>query len=50
LRFDAKTLSDAEQLADRWHLMENSSWVFLDVVGKLMRPIRQAVGSNVVDP
>lgn len=46
----AKALPDAEQIADRWHLMENSSRAFLDAVGKSMRQIRQAVGSNVVDP
>lgn len=46
----AKALPDAGQVADRWHLMENSSRAFLDAVGKSMRQIRQAVGSNVVDP
>ncbi len=46
----AKALPDAEQVADRWHLMENSSRAFLDAVGKSMRQTRQAVGSNVVDP
>ncbi len=46
----AKALPDAEQVADRWHLMENSSRAFLDAVGKSMRQIMQAVGSNVVDP
>jgi transposase len=46
----AKALPDAEQVADRWHLMENSSRAFLDAVGKSMRQIRQTVGSNVVDP
>jgi transposase len=46
----AKALPDAEQVADRWHLMENSSRAFLDAVGKSMRQIRQAVGSNVIDP
>ena len=46
----AKALPDAAQVADRWHLMENSSRAFLDAVGKSMRQIRQAVGSNVVDP
>ena len=46
----AKALPDAMQVADRWHLMENSSRAFLDAVGKSMRQIRQAVGSNVVDP
>lgn len=30
--------------------MENSSRAFLDAIGKSMRQIRQAVGSNVVDP
>ena len=30
--------------------MENSSRAFLDAVGKCMRQIRQAVGSNVIDP
>lgn len=46
----AKALPDADQVADRWHLMENSSRAFLDAVGKSMRQVRQAVGSNVVDP
>lgn len=46
----AKALPDADQVADRWHLMENSSRAFLDAVGKSMRQIRQAVGSNVIDP
>jgi len=43
-------LPDAAPIADRWHLMENSSRAFLDAVRKSMRHIRQAVGSNVVDP
>ncbi len=46
----AKALPDADQVADRWHLMENSSRAFLDAIGKSMRQIRQAVGSKVVDP
>jgi hypothetical protein len=46
----AQALPNARQVADRWHLMENSSRAFLDAVGKSMRQIRQAVGSNVVDP
>jgi transposase len=46
----AKALPDAEQVADRWHLMENSSRAFPAAVGKSMRQIRHAVGSNVVDP
>lgn len=46
----AKALPDADHVADRWHLMESSSRALLDAVGKSMRQIRQAVGSNVVDP
>jgi len=46
----ARGLPDAEQVADRWHLMENSSRAFLDAVSKSMQRIRQAVGSKVVDP
>ena len=45
----AKALPDADQVADRWHLMENSSRAFLDAVCKSMCQIRLAVGSNVVD-
>lgn len=37
-------------MADRWHLMENSSCAFLDAVGKSIRQIRQAVGSDVIGP
>jgi hypothetical protein len=40
----------ADQLADRWHLLENSSRAFLDAVGKSMRQIRRAIGSTVVNP
>tara|TARA_R110002051_G_scaffold280461_1_gene342062 strand:+ start:2343 stop:3899 length:1557 start_codon:yes stop_codon:yes gene_type:complete len=46
----ARALPNAAQVADRWHLMENSSRAFLDAVGKSMRQIRQAVGSKIVDP
>lgn len=46
----ARGLPNAEQVADRWHLMENSSRAFLDAVGKSMRQIRHVVGSNIVDP
>lgn len=35
----AKALPHAEQVADRWHLMENSSRAFLDAVAKSMRQI-----------
>jgi transposase len=40
----------AVQVADRWHLMENASAAFLEVVRRSMRPIRQALGSDVIDP
>ncbi len=40
----------AVQVADRWHLMENASAAFLEAVRRSMRPIRQALGSTVVDP
>ncbi|WP_162916992.1 transposase [Cohaesibacter haloalkalitolerans] len=46
----AKALPNTDQVADRWHLMENSSRAFLDAIGKFMRQIRQAVGSKVVNP
>jgi len=46
----AKAPPDTDRVADRWHLMESSNRAFLDAVGKSMRQIRQAVGSNVIDP
>ena len=46
----AKALPDADQVADRWHLLEISSRAFLDAVCQSMCQIRQAVGSNVVSP
>ena len=36
----AQALPHAEQVADRWHLMENASHAFLDAVRKSMRQIR----------
>jgi transposase len=45
-----KALPDAEQVADRWHLMENASRAFLDAVQKSMRAIRSIIGSSIVDP
>jgi transposase len=38
------------QVADRWHLMENASAAFLDVVRRLMTTIRRATGTAVIDP
>ena len=46
----AKALPQADQVADRWHLMENASRAFLDAVSKSMRQIRKAVGSAIIDP
>jgi transposase len=40
---------DALQVADRWHLMENASAAFLDVMRRMMTAIRRAVGTTVVD-
>jgi transposase len=34
----------AAQIADRWHLFENASASFLDVVRQNMRTIRKAAG------
>lgn len=38
------------QVADRWHLMENASAAFLDVVRKSMRAIRTAIGATTINP
>ena len=46
----AKALPHADQVADRWHLMENASRAFLDAVSKSMRHIRKTVGSTIIDP
>lgn len=40
----------AVQVADRWHLMENASAVFLDAVRRSMRQVRQLLGSAAIDP
>ena len=40
----------AVQVADRWHLMENASAAFLEAVRRSMRPIREALGTTVIDP
>lgn len=41
---------DVVQVADRWHLMENASQAFLDVVRRSMTPIRRALGAGTVNP
>ena len=46
----ARALPHAEQVADRWHLMENASHAFLDAVRKSMRQVRVAVGTATVNP
>ena len=46
----ARALPDAEQVADRWHLMENASCAFLDSVRGSMRQIRAAIGATVINP
>lgn len=46
----ARALPHAIQVADRWHLMENASSAFLDVVRKSMRPIRAAIGATTINP
>ncbi len=49
-RAATRTAPQAVQVADRWHLMENASAAFLEAVRRSMRPIRQALGSAVIDP
>jgi transposase len=49
-RAAARAAPQAVQVADRWHLMENASAAFLEAVRRSMRPIRQALGSAVIDP
>lgn len=46
----SKALPAAEQVADRWHLMENASRAFLDAVHKSMRQIRSIIGATVINP
>ena len=49
-RAATRAAPQAEQVADRWHLMENASAALLEVVRRSMRPIRQVLGSAVIDP
>lgn len=46
----ARALPHADQVADRWHLMENASHAFLDAVRKSMRQVRMAIGTATVNP
>jgi transposase len=45
-----KGAHQALHIADRWHLLENASAAFLDVVLRHMRHLRRAVASEEVDP
>jgi transposase len=45
-----RALPHVTQVADRWHLMENASRAFVDVVSKCMRQIRTAIGVARMDP
>jgi transposase len=46
----ARAAPEAIQVADRWHLMENASRAFLDVVRRSMTPIRRVLGAGTVNP
>jgi transposase len=46
----ARAAPAATQVADRWHLMENASRAFLDVVRQSMTPIRRVLGAGTIDP
>jgi transposase len=46
----SKGAPQAVQVADRWHLIENASAAFLDIVRQHMRQIRDMLRINVVDP
>jgi transposase len=46
----ARALPHAIQVADRWHLMENASRAFLDVVRSSMRQIRGVLGAATINP
>ena len=41
----ARGRPEAQQIADRWHLMENASASFLQAIRRSMRAIREAIGS-----
>lgn len=46
----AKGAPQALQVADRWHLLENASAAFLDIVRRHMRQLRRAITSGDIDP
>jgi len=41
---------EAVQVADRWHLMANASAAFLEAVRRIMKQLREALGTGTVDP
>jgi len=46
----SKGAPQAIQIADRWHLIENASAAFLDVVSQHNRAIREVLASATIDP
>lgn len=46
----ARSLPQAIQVADRWHLMENDSRGFLEAVRRSMRQVREVVGAATINP
>ncbi|WP_323811299.1 transposase, partial [Yoonia sp. 67-2] len=46
----SRALPRAVQVADRWHLLENASAVFLAAVQRSMPAIRKAIGVETLDP
>jgi transposase len=46
----ARALPDAEQVADRWHLMPNASDAFLEAVRRSMRSIHRALSAGEINP
>lgn len=45
-----RALPDAEQVADRWHLMANASEAFLEAVRRSMHSIRGALSAGEINP
>jgi hypothetical protein len=46
----ARACPEADQVANRWHLMENASAAFLQAVRQSMRLIRRALATGTIDP
>ncbi len=46
----ARALPAVQQVADRWHLMENASRAFLDAVRGALHRIRSVMGATTLDP